>query len=298
MKAIFVAAAGLLSLTILAACDTGTKSSGSANGGGAAAASSQSAAAGAAMRVPAPQSGADAASSSSAPTDLPQAVIKTADLSIRVENVVGKADRAEQISISYGGEVSGDERSGTGMNSHADLVLLIPNENLDRALAQLAGLGSVTERHTSSDDVTAKVADVHSRVLSMQAAIARLRGLYDHAGTISQILSVEQVLSQRESDLEALEAEQRGLAAQTSMATVNIHLTALTAPAPSKKSTGFTAGLKDGWHAFTATLSWLLAALGAMLPFLVLLAIIGAGALALWRRRTQRPAPAAAPPSE
>ena len=33
---------------------------------------------------------------------------------------------------------------------------------------------------------------------------------------------------------------------------------------------GFAGGLRNGWHAFTATLGWVLAALGAVLPFLLL----------------------------
>ncbi|NUR97962.1 MAG: DUF4349 domain-containing protein, partial [Kribbellaceae bacterium] len=49
-----------------------------------------------------------------------------------------------------------------------------------------------------------------------------------------------------------------------------------------KKETGFVAGLKGGWHAFTAVFSALATALGALLPFLILLAII---ALPLWRYR-------------
>ena len=45
---------------------------------------------------------------------------------------------------------------------------------------------------------------------------------------------------------------------------------------------GFLAGLKGGWNAFTAVFSALATAVGAMLPFLVLLAII---AVPLWRFR-------------
>jgi len=65
-------------------------------------------------------------------------------------------------------------------------------------------------------------------------------------------------------------------------------------PAPAENpDNGFIAGLTGGWNAFTATFSALATALGAVLPFLVLLALIG---VPLWRfRHRLRRQPAALP---
>ena len=131
----------------------------------------------------------------------------------------------------------------------------------------------------------------------MRAAIARLRSLYNRAGSISQVLSVENALAPREADLEALEAEQRALASQTATATINLHLLTLAAPTPTKHhASGFLSGLQNGWDAFVASVRWLLAALGALLPFLAVLAAIGGGLLILRRRRASRPPVAPAEP--
>jgi hypothetical protein len=61
---------------------------------------------------------------------------------------------------------------------------------------------------------------------------------------------------------------------------------------------GFLGGLQDGWSAFTQTIGWLLAGLGAVLPFLLI--IVPAALVARWyvtRRRPAPPAPAPAAPA-
>jgi hypothetical protein len=61
-----------------------------------------------------------------------------------------------------------------------------------------------------------------------------------------------------------------------------------------KEDKGFVAGLKSGWNAFTAAFTSIATAVGALLPFLVLLAII---LVPLWLFRSKlRRRPAALPP--
>jgi len=124
-----------------------------------------------------------------------------------------------------------------------------------------------------------------------------LRALYARAGTIAEITGLEGELSQREADLESLQARQRALAQQTSDATLSLHLRgkAAAAPAAATKPGGFWSGLKRGWHTFAISAGWLLTALGASLPFLVVAALAGYGVWWVRRRRPQAPAPAAIP---
>ena len=150
---------------------------------------------------------------------------------------------------------------------------------------------------------------MRSRVDSAQQEIARLRVLYQHARKISDVITIESELAQREGDLESLQAQQRALAAETTTATVTL---TLTSPPPlvkkvekaHKKShhdNGFLAGLKSGWRAFTGGVTVLATVVGAVLPFAILLVVLGLLARVLWPRfgarlRPRRtPAPAAPP---
>ena len=242
-----------------------------------------------------------AASASTAGTltaDLPgPSVIKTASLQVefaKAGDVAAKADAAESVVIGLGGSVYADNRT-SGDSASADLTLKVPPDSLTQAIDRIAALGHEVSRESSSKDVTTEVADVDSRVRSAQDSLTRLRLLYSQASKIGDILELESQISQREADLEALQAQQRALAAQTTMATLQVSLTTKgTAPPPPPKPRhykGFAGGLHHGWDAFTSSVSAVATAVGAALPFGVLFLALGAVAVLFRRRRRPVPEP-------
>jgi hypothetical protein len=220
---------------------------------------------------------------------LSSAQIRTAQMTVAIthgQSVTAKADAAEAITVGTGGEVDADDRT-SGSYPSATLVLRVPPDALSAALQELARLGTERSRHVSTQDVTSKVADVNSRVTSARESIARLRALYQHAVKIADVIAVEGELSDRESDLESLEAQQRALAAQTSMATITLSLTSTAAPVtkpPAQHRAGFLGGLRNGWDAFAGGAAWVATAVGAVLPFALLLAVLAVIVRLLWPR--------------
>ncbi len=244
--------------------------------------------------------------------ELGGAKIRIVSMTVQVKrgaSVADQANAAEAIVTGAGGEVDADDRS-SGRYAQATIVLKVPPEQLTPVLGQLSKLGIERSRRQTTQDVTARVADVNSRVESAQREIARLRVLYGHARKISDVITIESELAQREGDLESLQAQQRALAAETTTATVTLTLTSPPAKQvvtkPHKKphhDSGFLAGLKSGWHAFTGGVKVLATIVGAVLPFAVLLIVLGLAARVLWPRfgarlrpRGPAPAPAATPP--
>jgi hypothetical protein len=290
----------LLAVLGVGACTNGQSGSDSGSAAGGFAAPGAAAATGAAGKRAAARP-ADSNGGNGATGDLAfgTAKIRRAELHVVIrhdESVDGKADVAAAIALAAGGEVDADDRS-SGSSPSATLVLRVPPEELSAVLHQLAGLGRSTARHLSTQDVTAKVADVESRVASARREIARLRELYQHAVKISDVITIEGELSERESDLESLEAQQRALTAETSLATVTLTLSRAAAPAPPKPPaehhrTGFVGGLASGWDAFTGAAAAFATAIGAVLPFAVLLVVLALAGRLLWARlRPARPAP-------
>ena len=223
----------------------------------------------------------------------PRALIRNASLTVQVKhgvNVSAQADKAGAIATAAGGEVYGDDRT-SGDNATASLTLKVPPDSLVPVLDRLAALGVEQSRQVSTQDVTQQVADVSSRVTSARAAVATLTALYQHATKIGDIIAIESQLSQRESDLEALEAQQRALAAQTSAATIHLYLSGESSlPAKTKPADkGFIAGLKAGWRHFTAAAVAVATALGALLPFLLLLVVVVAALRLILKRRRVAP---------
>ncbi|WP_237744859.1 DUF4349 domain-containing protein [Kribbella catacumbae] len=231
-----------------------------------------------------------------------RAIIKTGSLTVAVENedVSGQRQKAIGVITSLRGQVASEDTTSNheGRITKANLVLKVPTASYEAAIEKLSGLGKRTAIHQESSDVTEQVIDVDSRIGSQRASLERMRALLAKANTIGEIVSVESELTRREADLEALLAKQKNLALQTELATLTLTLAEKgKEPEVAKaEGNGFLSGLRDGWDAFTKTFSALATAVGAMLPFLIALALIG---YPIWRfrnrfRRSTAPAVATA----
>ncbi|MEU5879436.1 DUF4349 domain-containing protein [Spirillospora sp. NPDC047279] len=234
------------------------------------------------------------------PAGAGRSVIYQSDLRVRAKNVDTATTRAKQLVTAAGGYV--DNESSTTEPVGANLTFKIPAERYPAVLEQLAGqLGTKLSLRQQAEDVTGEVADVDSRVRSAEATLGSFRKLLDKARTVGEVMNVEQEISQRQADLEALQARQKSLQQRTRFATVTLTLEApkgSSSPA-GKSREGFLGGLESGWDALTTFTKGLLLVLGWLLPFLVPLSVIAAVFLAVRRRWTaRRPySPASTPPS-
>lgn len=223
-----------------------------------------------------------------------QSIIYTASLTVRAPNVTAAARRAIGIVVAAGGYAA-DEQATSGTPGQpgrmVSLTLKIPVPAYQTVLAQLSSpaLGKQVSMQQQATDVTQQVADVNSLVTSQQDAIAALRGLLKRAASVSGLLQVQQQISADSSTLNSLLAQQRALDHETAYATVTMALLSPHRAGPHAKPArhGFLAGLAAGWRAFRHATAWVLTALGAALPFLVVVIVL-AGIGYAGRRRIVR----------
>ena len=189
------------------------------------------------------------------------------------------------------------ERSKVSATTYGEITISVPSAKLDAVVADLASVGTVLRATTSSDDVGSQIVDTQSRLETMRVSVARVRAFLDQAKGLDQVVALEAELTRRQSDLEALEAQLASLKDSVAMSPVQVSLT--TQPEvvqPKKADTGFLAGLHSGWDAFTGSAAVALTVVGAVLPFAVLLALVGVPVLVWLRRRRPLAAPPAALP--
>ena len=226
-------------------------------------------------------------------------IIYTAQLTVRAGSVSSAVARAAQIAQGAGGYVSSETTSadpGHPSRATASVQLKIPVASYPATLSQLAGIGTQVSRRQQAQDVTQQVADVSSQVTSDEAAIAQLRALLSHAGSVADLLSVQNQINAEESSLEQMQAQQRALSHETSYATVTLTIEGPAVKTVTHKSAPPTlaGGLSAGWRALRIAVSWTLALLGAVAPFVAVLAVAGFGILRgrrwLARRRETPPA--------
>jgi hypothetical protein len=204
---------------------------------------------------------------------------------------IGKGDPGDPIPVQEGTNQPSATDNPGNTSGFGTLTLSVPADKLDAALDQLAKIGTVLRRNTSSQDVTSQFVDTESRLKSMRASVERVRALMTRANDLGQVVALEGELSRRESDLESLESQLSALKNDVERSNVTISLSAL--GAETVKKAGFASGLGSGWDAFIASAAGLFTALGAALPFALFLALVGAPLVLWWRRRKHQPAPTA-----
>ena len=226
-------------------------------------------------------------------------VVQTASASVAVDDPAAGAQRVSELVEAVGGRVderteqaaSEDEQDGGG--AAADLVVRVPADALTGVLADLEDLGDVESVQVSRSDVTAAVVDLDARISALQTSATRLQGLMDGAATTEALLAAEKALSERQSQLESLQAQRTSLADQVELSTLTVQLRPF-GVAPVGGPDGFLEGLGTGWRALLTTLGAAFVVLGVVLPWMVLAALLTAGVLALLRlvrRRTATEAP-------
>ncbi|MEU6367897.1 DUF4349 domain-containing protein [Streptomyces sp. NPDC046931] len=273
-----LAATLLVAALALAGCGSGADDKSAASASGAEAAAPDAGRPGAAGGG----GGGGSRSRAAVPRLTQNTIIRTASLTVRVKDVPKALEEARATTENAGGFV-GSENTGRDAQGHerTRLVLRVPAGKYDEVLAALEGTGTLVDRTTKAEDVTDQVVDVDSRVKSQRAAVARVRELMDRATGIRDVVALEGELNTRQADLEALLARQASLKDRTSLATITLSLSATPVKKAAKENgPGFLDALAGGWHAFVTLLRWIALAIGAVLPFAVLAALLAL----LWLR--------------
>jgi len=225
---------------------------------------------------------------------VPPKLAKSATLNLRVKDLAAAASSVRAVatsqqgfvvqeSIGSGGQPSPATEQSEPFDGHGTMTLSVPAATLDATLTQLGRIGTVLSRGTSSADVTSQYVDTESRVKTMRASVERVRSLMAKAKDIGQVVTLEGELSRRQSDLESLESQLAQLKGQVERSTVQVSMSTPTRLSATGDN-GFLAGLAAGWDAFTGSARGLLTAVGAVLPFAALLALVGIPAVMWWRR--------------
>ncbi len=151
-------------------------------------------------------------------------VIFTADLTVAVTDVAVASDAATRKILTLGGFLFGERTTGAP-NPSSILTFKVFPDDFHEALNRLGSLGEVRTKNRSADDVTERIVDLQSRILSVEASVERLRELMGSAGGVKIVVQVETELVARETQLETLRGQLRTLEDHVSLATIVLTLT-------------------------------------------------------------------------
>jgi hypothetical protein len=227
-------------------------------------------------------------------TDVQQrAVISTGAIELSSRDVAATRDRLDEVLAREEGHVA-DENTVTdqkGVVTRSHVVVRVPAARFDDTMSSLGRIASLRSASRKAEDVTTRVIDLKARIVSERAGVRRLRNLVSQTADLRALLDVERALTERQGELQSLKQQRAYLDDQTTDATITVDVLRQAAPAPVAHATGgFLGGLEHGWHGLVAVVVALLLALGAVLPFTVASALVGAPTWLVVRRlrRTRR----------
>jgi hypothetical protein len=218
-----------------------------------------------------------------------RSVIKTGEIALTAKDLDATRAKIDGLLVSVGGIVDSERSTHDrqGDLKRSTLVLRVPVDKFDAAMDGLAGFGKVRHSDSASKDVTTQVIDVDERVQTLQNSLDRLQAYQRDAKDIDDLIRFEQQITQRESELQSLKAQQDYLADQTSMSTISVYLStpkAFVEPPGALDDAGFLAGLKSGWNALVSAVVVALTVVGVVLPFAGVVLLVGVPVWLLVRR--------------
>jgi hypothetical protein len=206
----------------------------------------------------------------------------------------------QRVVDAQGGDITEEstESDERGATSYARLVVRVPSAKFSATMEALEGIATLRQSSRGSEDVTTQVIDTGVRVRAQEASLKRVERLLAEARTLKEIIWIESQLTTRQADLDSLKSQATWLEDQTSQATITVDISLPTGEVEEPEDdepAGFVAGLRGGLDALGAAFAAISTIAGALLPFAVVLGLLG---LPLWwlaRRGQRRDAPTPAP---
>lgn len=215
-----------------------------------------------------------------------RSIIVTGWVTLTVDDPAASADEVAALAASVGGRIdsrtqdAGDDRSP----ATASLTIRVPVDAVTEVTDALGELGDIEQIQISESDVTSTVVDLDARIDSLRGSVDRLIALMADADDTSDLITIEDALSYRQAELESLIAQRTAIGDQVALSTITIELWA-DGIAPVDEPGDFLSGLATGWEALIAFGSGFLVLLGVLLPWLVVLGLVGLAVFVLLRRR-------------
>ena len=236
-----------------------------------------------------------------------QKLIRTVYLDAQTTSMDGVMSWLENRVAELGGyfEQKSIRRSGSRDDGsyyrYADMVIRVPAENLDGFLAQIGENAVVTSTREETENVTLQYVSTKSRVEALETEQKRLLELLEEAGSMEDLLTIEERLTDVRWELENYASQLRVLDNQVDYSTVYLNINEVDKPKVVTERTvwqkigdGFAENTIDLWDGIVAVFVWLLSSM----PFLIPLAVSAVVGFKVGKRLKAKKAKKAEKPKE
>lgn len=208
-------------------------------------------------------------------------IIKSGNLSLTTTTYDKSVTDLESAVESFGGYIESSTTQGEGASGSRSAVFTVrvPTDNFNEFLDRVGKVGKVVERSVNGKDVTEKYIDTETRLTALKTEHQRLLELLDKATKMSDILEIEQKLSDIERDIDQYTGELKKMDSLVDLSTVNISISEISKDDISQSET-FIGKIGNIFNisidALVITLKYICYCVVAILPFAVVIGLITA----------------------
>jgi len=221
-------------------------------------------------------------------------IIRNAELALEDDDPGRAQQRAVALVEGLGGfALSSDALSVSGeagrSELHINLLLRVPADEFERALAGLRGLGRAAREQVTGEDVTEEYVDLEARIHTERALEAQLLEILKSTKAVGEMMEVHGRLAEVRGEIEKMEGRRRFLDERTSLSTIRIEIMGPAARAAAGFGDSIHRAARDLLAVASGIVNVAIRMTGVLLPVFVMIVLPGtAAARALLRRRAAR----------
>ena len=212
-------------------------------------------------------------------------IVATGSSTVEVDDIAAAIDAIGSAAAGAGGYVESSqlggaigavpyEGSATGPAASSGWITVrVPATALTSTMDGLRQVGVITATTVNRSDVTEQTVDLRARVAAGEASVARLTELMAKAGSVSDLITAESALAERQAQLDSDRQVLQSVESQVAMSSLSVQLVERS-PAVAADPAGFGDGLGAGWNGLVATLNGIVIGLGFLLPWIAVAAVV------------------------
>ncbi|MEA5467381.1 DUF4349 domain-containing protein [Spirulina sp. 06S082] len=168
-------------------------------------------------------------------------LVKTAEIDLEVESIDAIVTAiTDTVKRNQGDilELQNNKPSNVRDRHRAFLRLRVPQQRLDRVLAEIGDLGIPQRQTLSAEDVSNQLVDLDARLRNLRKQEESLLKIMDRSGSVGDVLKVAQELGNIRAQIEQIDAQQKNLRDRVSFSTILVNLETATTTIPRSQPLG------------------------------------------------------------
>ena len=248
--------------------------------------------------------------SGAAPEGSPEKLIYSASATVETTEFDRTIEKLSALVEQYGGFVESSSINGSnyytqsrGYSSerYASYVIRVPSGKFSALMGSLSTLGNVPYSHTYTENITAQYYDTDARLTAYQTQEARLLEMMEAAETVEDLIAIEEKLTELRYQIESLQSTLKNWDRQVAYSTLDLEVQEVVEYTPeSRMSYGqeLALALTNGLRRTGEFFKDLLLAIVGALPALVILAVVLAILIPVWKKHRKARRAKKNPPPE